>query len=118
MSPAATYPAACASALDLASPADELAWLATLPSLGDAEAQLAVLWELGGVHYTALGSYDEQFSPVLGEPYFEDPRVEGPLSDFRAQLRAVGAGIARYPKVLSLPYTALDPDGIPQSINI
>lgn len=118
MSPAAVYPFNCASLLDLSSPANEEDWLATLPTLADAEAQLAVLWALGGVHYTKLGEYDRQYSPVLGEPYFEDSRVKVPLSRFQSQLRVIAESVSRYPTLLSLPYSALNPEGIPQSINI
>jgi arachidonate 15-lipoxygenase len=84
-------------------------FLDLLPPLEMASLQLAVLYELGTVHYTTLGEY--------GPRYFSDPRVQPALAAFQQELDQIGALIDER-NLSRRPYEFLARAGIPQSVNI
>lgn len=87
--------------------------LQTLPPLDIALLQLLVGQALGGVYFTRLGDYNRH--QLL--PYFDNPRVNGALESFAANLARVEREIGQ--RNLRRPaYTPLLPSRIPQSINI
>jgi arachidonate 15-lipoxygenase len=90
-------------------PANERDFLDLLPPLPSARHQLVILYLLGTIHYTTLGMYSS------GE--LCDPRLQGPLDAFRAELERIGRVIEERNRVRP-PYPFLDPRGIPQSINV
>jgi len=89
--------------------ADARDFLDLLPPLPSARHQLAILYLLGMLHYTTLGTYS------AGE--LCDPRLQGPLDAFRVELERIGRVIEERNRVRP-PYPFLDPRGIPQSINV
>ena len=74
-----------------------------------AELQMDPGYLLGSTHYTQIGQYDR------GQ--FRDPAVREPLASFQHELTGIGATIRERNKTRR-PYTFLDVQGVPQSINI
>ncbi|MBX9583628.1 MAG: hypothetical protein K2X87_25280 [Gemmataceae bacterium] len=89
--------------------ATEADYLAMLPPLDMAELQMELGYLLGTMKYTKLGDY--------GEERFHDPRVAGPLAQFRGRVEAIGETIAAR-NLSRRPYEFLVPTGVPQSINV
>jgi arachidonate 15-lipoxygenase len=89
--------------------AGEQDFLDLLPPLSSARLQIVILYILGTIHYTRLGSY--------GERDLCDPRLQRPLAAFQRELTRVGRTIEERNR-RRVPYPFLDPAGIPQSINI
>ena len=84
-------------------------FLDLLPPLEMANLQLAVLYGLGTVQFTQLGSYDPQ--------HFTDRRVGPLLAGYQRELDEIGAIIDER-NLHRRPYEFLARNGIPQSINI
>ncbi|MEO0648171.1 MAG: lipoxygenase family protein, partial [Cyanobacteria bacterium J06650_10] len=85
-------------------------YLALLPPLEQAEAQMNMTYPLGSLYYTRLGEYPED--------HFTDPPVEQPLKTFQQQLKRVAITIDDRNAKRPVSYSFLHPANIPQSINI
>ena len=91
---------------DLAGDDAVLPWL---PPWGQAADQLRIMEILTAYHYDRLGHYDEDF---------EDPRVAPVLTSFQAGLARIEADIDASNRYRQLPYTALKPSRVLNSISI
>lgn len=95
-------------------PATEQDWLDMLPPLELAEQQLSTLYQLGNVHYTELGQYNEGHftdDAVVSEMI---PAFQRDLKDVESQINEANANKVERPR----PFGLLLPSKIPQSINI
>ncbi len=84
-------------------------WLAQLPPIDMAALQLQVLYLLGSVYFTRLGTYE---SDAL------DAKAAPALKAYQANLLKVEAEITKRNQTRPIPYTYLLPSKIPMSINI
>lgn len=89
--------------------ASEQDYLDILPPIELASLQMCLGYGLGTLHYTELSDYPRF--------HFRDPRVLGPLRNFRNRIKEIGEIITERNN-RRRPYKFLLPAGIPQSINI
>ena len=89
--------------------ADAQQYLDCLPPLNKAQLQQWLFYQLGTLHYTQLGEYNDG--------YFSQQLEKGPLAAFQKELLNVGQTIETR-NLKRRPYNTLLPNGIPQSINI
>ena len=85
---------------------DESDWFALLPKKPPTSSQLNIGQLLGGVYYTQLGQY--------GNDYFDNVQVQALVADFQAALAKIDSDLAnQFPD-----YPYLRPGQVPQSVNI
>jgi arachidonate 15-lipoxygenase len=90
-------------------------YLALLPPLTQADAQMSMTYVLGSVYYTQLGNYDRE----PDKEYFSgDSRVKPLLINFQQHLQEIERNIEKHNEQRPIYYDALLPNKIPQSINI
>lgn len=77
---------------------------------GVTKVQVDLLALLGGVYYTQLGQY--------GDDYFTNEKVSAALLEFQRNLDAIGIEINEANKTRRLKYPYLVPTKIPQSVNV
>lgn len=93
-------------------------YLALLPSLAQAEAQMNMTYVLGSVYYTHLGEYPVSDEPNAPANYFSDPAVVPLLKNFQQRLQEIELTIEDRNAKRPTYYDTLLPNKIPQSINI
>lgn len=95
----------------LQSEADCLAWY---PPLDVSMYTFLFEYLLSGVQYDTFGHYNED--PKI--PYFADPRLEDPLSEFQKELAEIEVEIRKRNKGRPMAYPFQLPSQIPNSISI